>query len=222
MESKTKRTYLFFALRVIIATVLLAGIIVGIYWVAFRSYSTVAEWKYPDNREVLVMDGEHYRLVGVLGKNGLNASDFAINKTIGRVKDDETVTQGSSSLAREHTYVLYSVKNQTNALLLLEPDGSHSLYFREIAQWSDNEGKTFLYKGKTYDDIGLVSDYGSAFEGYLRLGFVSRTSDTEHGASMLFNIKKYPYLFVVEEEDGQPHLYCRRGEDRPLTLAEKA
>ena len=222
MESKTKRTYLFFALRVIIATLLLAGIIASIYWAAFRSYSTVAEWKNADSHDVLIMDGEHYRLVGALGQDGLTASDFAINKTIGCVKDDETVTQGSSSLAREHTYVLYSVKNQTNALLLLEPDGSHSLYFREIAQWNDGNGKTFSYNGKTYDDIGLVTEYGSTFEGYLRLGFVSRDSEAAHGATMMYNVKNYPYLFVVEEEDGQPHLYCRRGEDRPLTLAEKA
>ena len=184
MESKTKRTYLFFALRVVIATLLLGGIIAGIYWAAFRSYSTVAEWKYPDSHDVLIMDGDHYRLVGALGQDGLNASDFAINDTIGRVNDAETVTQGSSSLAREHTYVLYRVKNQSNALLLLESDGSHSLYFREIAQWNDDDRKTFSYNGKTYDDIGLVTEYGSTFEGYLRLGFVSRASEAAHGATM--------------------------------------
>ena len=222
MESKTKRAHLFFALRVVIATLLLVGIIAGIYWVAFRSYATVAEWKDSDSHEVLVMDGERYRWVGVLGKDGLNASDFAINDTVGSVKDDETVTQGSSSLAREHTYVLYSVKNQTNALLLLEPDGSHSLYFREIAQWNDDDRKTFSYNGKTYDDIGLVTEYGSTFEGYLRLGFVSRDSETVVGATMMYNVKNYPYLFVADGEDGKPHLYCRRGENRPLMSSEKA
>ena len=45
MESKTKHSHLLFALRVAVATVLLAGIIVGVYWIAYRAYPTVAEWR---------------------------------------------------------------------------------------------------------------------------------------------------------------------------------
>ena len=221
MENTTKRSNLCFALRIVIATVLLVGVIVGIWWAAYRSYPAVAEWKYSDSHEALLIDGACYRRVGILGQNGINVSDFTIDDTVGRVDDDETVAQGSSSLAREHTYVLYSVKKQTDAVLLLEADGSHALYFREVAEWVGDSQKSFEYKGKTYEDIGLVTDYGSEYEGYIRLGFVSRDSETAHHAVMLRNHKIYPYLLVVEGEDGYQHLFCRVGEDRPLSIAER-
>ena len=221
MENTTKRSNLCFALRIVIATVLLVGVIVGIWWAAYRSYPAVAEWQNSDSHEVLVMDGERYRRVGTLGQEGLNASDFAIDDTVGRVASDEAVTQGAADLAHDHTYVLYSVKKQTDAFLLLEADGSHTLYFREVAEWVGDSQKSFEYKGKTYEDIGLVADYGSEYEGYIRLGFVSRDSETAHHAVMLRNHKIYPYLLVVEGEDGYQHLFCRVGEDRPLSIAER-
>ena len=222
MESKTKHTYLHFALRVIVATALLAGVIVGIYWIAYRAYPTVAEWRYPDSHEVLVVEGERYRRAGVLGQNKLNAADYTIDSTVGRVKGGEAITRSASDLSSEHTYVLYRVKKQTDMLLLLEPDGSHTLYCLEVAEWaSTDDQNSFVYKGKTYEQIGPASAYGSDFNGYLKLGFVSRDSETAHGAAMLYNVKVYPYLLVVDGEDGHQYLYCRKGEERPLTLAEK-
>ena len=169
------------------------------------------------------MDGERYRRAGILGQDRLNASDYPLDNTIGRVKGGAAVTQSASDISREHTYVLYSVKKNADALLLLEPDGSHALYCREVAEWKNTDDqKSFVYKGKTYEQIGLATAYGSDFGGDDRLGFVGRDSEAGHGAALLYSVKVYPYLLAVDGEDGYRYLYCREGEERPLTLTERS
>ncbi len=226
MEIKTekKRRGLSFAWRVILACALSAGVIAGVYLLAYRAYSVTAEWKYADSHDVLLIDGARYRRVGTVGKDGLSSSTYPIGDIAGRVEDDGTVTKADDDpvdISREHTYVLYSVKNNTDVYRLLEQDGTHSLYWREVAEWesADNED-SFIYKGRRYERLGPVKDYGSGYGADKRVGFVSRDAKTSAAACMMSNVKTYTYLYVVKGTDGQQYLYCRVGERKPPSLAD--
>ena len=61
-QPKQKRA--FFALRAVIAFVLLMALIVGLYLVGFRSWREVAKWGENSNHEVLIYEEETYVLVG--------------------------------------------------------------------------------------------------------------------------------------------------------------
>ena len=226
METKTKHPHLRFALWFTVAAVLLTGVLCGIYWIAYRSYPVVAEWVDADSHEAFVMDGEVWRRVGTLGKNNLNASDYPTQDTVGRVDDDGAVTRapadGTPDISRHHAYLLYSVQKKADALLMLEPDGSYSVYWRDLAAWLGDDGvEAFVYQGKTYRHLGSVLNYGSSYSADAVLGFVSRSASAQHDAALMYSVKTYSYLLVVDGTDGQQHLYCREGEKPPFSLVEK-
>ena len=147
-QPKQKRA--FFALRAVIAFVLLMALIVGLYLVGFRSWREVAKWGENSNHEVLIYEEETYVLVGQIGKKGLNLKKYPIDKVLGQVRKDGTLMttaeetlppdaeegetvkvtppDGDPTLPHEHTYILYSVKDQEDYLLVLELDGEHYLY----------------------------------------------------------------------------------------------
>ena len=147
-QPKQKRA--FFTLRAIIAFVLLMALIVGLYLVGFRSWREVAEWGENSNHEVLIYEEETYVLVGQLGKKGLNLKKYPIDKVLGQVEQDGTLMttaeetlpadteegetvkvtppDGTPTVPHEHTYIVYSVKDQEDYLLVLELDGEYYLY----------------------------------------------------------------------------------------------
>ena len=162
-----------FALRAVIAFVLL-GILLGVlYWWGFHSYPTVAEWAEPGSHEAFVYDGVTYHRSGVIGKRGLTLKKYPIDEILGKVKDDgvplttapettaetaeeteepdpletetaeETETLPESVVPpagaglftdKDHAYILYSVKDKSEYLLVLEADGEYYLYYREGAK----------------------------------------------------------------------------------------
>lgn len=151
---QTKQKPAFFLLRAVIAFILLFALIAGLYLVAFRSFRKVAEWEEGSDHTVLVYKDETYVLVGVLGKKGLNLKKYPIDKVLGQVRDDgsvmttEEVTfpeeteegetlkvtppDGTPTLPHEHTYILYSVEDQEDYLLVLEKDGEYYLYQKTV------------------------------------------------------------------------------------------
>ncbi len=182
-----------FLFRAVLMFVLLGAILVGIYVAAYRSHPVVAEWgdpNKPGSHEVFVYDGAVYRLIGVLGKNGLTESKHPIGEIIGRVNDDtlaeteaptvspnadpdETVKvtppDGDPTLVRDHAYLLYTIKKSghENILLLLEKDGQHYVYYREVAVWEDPAAlTTFIYNGETYHRAGTVGSVGLSSRDY--------------------------------------------------------
>ncbi len=250
MASNTEKKHenLFFALRVLVAVVLFVGLGVGIYLVAYRGYPAVAEWKTAGSHAAFVYEGDTYVYVGEWGKTGLLKKDYVIDKSVGRVKDDGTPTEteavtlppdaepgetvepilpdGDPDLSRDHAYILYSIKNQKNVLLMCEPDGSYSVYFREIGEWSaEGDRRAFVYKGHTYELIGIIGRNGLSAKKYVtfkKLGVVRNdgAEDAEH-VYMINTVKVYDHLFIVEGVDGHDYLYCRaNAENPPVTTPE--
>ena len=149
-NTQPKQKKAFFTLRAIIAFVLLMALIVGLYLVGFRSWREVAKWGENSNHEVLIYEEETYVLVGQLGKKGLNLKKYPIDKVLGQIRDDGSVMtteeitfpeeteegetlkvtppDGTPTLPHEHTYILYSVKDQEDYLLVLEKNGEYYLY----------------------------------------------------------------------------------------------
>ena len=149
-NTQPKQKKAFFTLRAIIAFVLLMALIVGLYLVGFRSWREVAKWGENSNHEVLIYEEETYVLVGQLGKKGLNLKKYPIDKVLGQIRDDGSVMtteeitfpeeteegetlkvtppDGTPTLPHEHTYILYSVQDQEDYLLVLEKNGEYYLY----------------------------------------------------------------------------------------------
>lgn len=172
MPNETKPKSALFALRAVIAFVLLGMLLAVLYWWGFHSYRDVAEWAEPGNHDALVYDGETYYRSGVIGKRGLTLKKYPIDQILGEVKDDgipvttepvtlpeteeetdpvdtetaeetEPVTELESVIPppgaslfdeKKHAYVLYSVKDSEEFLLLLDKDGEYYLFYREGTQ----------------------------------------------------------------------------------------
>ncbi|MBQ9151834.1 MAG: hypothetical protein IJX72_06255 [Clostridia bacterium] len=174
MSTETKQKRALFALRAIIAFVLLGVLLAILYWWGFHSYRDVAEWVEPGNHDAFVYEGETYYLSGVIGKRGLTLKKYPIDKIVGQIKDDgtpvttEPVTLPETETVEEtdpidaetleetepvtelesvippagaalfeedkHAYILYSVEDNEDFLLLLEADGEYYLYYREGAK----------------------------------------------------------------------------------------
>ena len=175
--ARPKQKRALFALRAVIAFVILGILLAVLYWWGFRSYPDVAEWVTPGDHSAFVYQDETYYLSGVIGKRGLTLKKYPIDKMIGQVKDDgvpvttepvttvepetdaplppdetdewedyetepteETETAIESVVPpfgadlfedKEHAYVLYSVEDESDFLLLLGEDGEYYLYYRE-------------------------------------------------------------------------------------------
>ncbi len=246
-ERSRKYENLFFALRVLLAVVLLGGLIAGIYLLVYRGQPTVAEWARPGSHEAFVMDGKTYRYVNERGKGGWKSKDYETDKAIGRVADDGTPTEteppetlppdaesgetvkvpapdGTPDLSRDHAYVIYSVKNQEEALLLLEPDGSYSLYWREVATWEDVATlSAFVYEDRTYRLVGALGSNGLSSKTYIKkvkLGLVRNESadtdgeDADH-AYLIHTVDRRSHLLVVDAPGGKELLFCREGYANP-------
>lgn len=150
-ETKTQQKRAFFLLRAVLAFVLLFALIAGLYIWGFRSWSTVAEWADEEGgHNALIYDGKTYELVSVIGKGKWTEKNYPMDEVIGKVRDDgstmatETETlpadteegetlkvippDGDPTLPAEHTYILYSVKNKEDYLIVLEQDGEYYLY----------------------------------------------------------------------------------------------
>ena len=147
-QPKPKRA--FFTLRAIIAFVLLMALIAGLYLIGFRSWRNVAEWGENSNHEILIYEEETYVLVGEAGKKGVNLKKYPIDKVLGQVAKDGTLMttaeetlppdaeegetvkparpDGTPTVPHEHTYIVYSVKDQEGYLLVLEDNGMYYLY----------------------------------------------------------------------------------------------
>lgn len=153
----------FFLLRAIVAFILLFALIVGIYLVGFRSWREVAVWGEGSNHEVILYEDETYELEGIIGKKGLTLKKYPIHKVLGCVEDDGTVMtteeptlpadteegetvkvtppDGTPTIPTEHTYILYSVQDQEDYLLVLGEDGQHYLY-RKVIETEAEESET--------------------------------------------------------------------------------
>ncbi len=188
----------FFVLRVILALVLMALLLAGVYLWCYRSYPAVAEWEKAGSHDALIFEGETYRCIGEIGKRGLTLKKYPIGEQIGRVRDDgtpveteaptlppdaesgETVKRptpdGTPTLGQDHAYVLYSVKDLDNMLLMLDKNGEYYLYYREIAEWSSPADHTSLtYQGRTYIRAGVIGTGGYSAKNYaedMTLGLV--------------------------------------------------
>ncbi len=151
----------FFLLRAAVAFVLLFALIVGLYLVGFRAWRDVAEWGEEGDHTTLIYKDETYTLVGAIGKKGLTLKKYPIHKILGEVRDDgsvmttEEVTfpeeteegetlkvtppDGTPTVRHEHTYILYSVKDMEDHLLVLEKDGEYYLYQLQAETESETE-----------------------------------------------------------------------------------
>lgn len=174
---KAKQRRALFALRAVIAFVILGILLAVLYWWGFHSYPDVAEWVTPGDHSAFVYQDETYYLSGVIGKRGLTLKKYPIDKMVGQIKDDGTpvITEPVTTVAPEteeslppdetdewedyeteppeetetaiesvelpfgaglfaegdHAYVLYSVEDNENYLLLLCEDGEYYLYYKE-------------------------------------------------------------------------------------------
>ena len=148
--NQPKQKPAFFILRAVVAFVLLFALIAGLYLVGFRSWREVAEWGENSDHTALIYKEETYLLTGQIGKKGLNLKKYPIDKVLGQIRDDgsvmttEEVTfpeeteegetlkvtppDGTPTLPHEHTYILYSVQDQEDYLLVLEKNGEYYLY----------------------------------------------------------------------------------------------
>ena len=148
--NQPKQKPAFFILRAVVAFVLLFALIAGLYLVGFRSWREVAEWGENSDHTALIYKEETYLLTGQIGKKGLTLKKYPIDKVLGQVRDDgsvmtteeitfpEETEEGETlkvtppdctpTLPHEHTYILYSVKDQEDYLLVLELDGEYYLY----------------------------------------------------------------------------------------------
>ena len=151
-QNQNKRALL--TLRAVVAFLLLLALVVGIYLVCFRSWREVAQWGENSNHEVLIFEEETYVLVGVIGEKGLTRDKYAIHKVLGQVKQDGTLMttaeetlppdaeegetlettppDGTPTVPREHTYIVYAVKDKEDYLLVLEKDGEYYLYQKSV------------------------------------------------------------------------------------------
>jgi hypothetical protein len=150
----------FFIPRAVIAFVLLFALIAGLYLVGFRSWREVAEWGENSDHTALIYKEETYLLTGQIGKKGLTLKKYPIDKVLGQVRDDGSVMtteeitfpeeteegetlkvtppDGTPTLPHEHTYILYSVKDQEDYLLVLEKDGEYYLYQKTVETESES------------------------------------------------------------------------------------
>ena len=151
-QNQTKRGFL--TLRAIMAFLILAALILGIYLLGFRSWREVAQWGENSNHEVLIYKEETYELVGVIGSKGLTKDKYPIHKVVGQVKQDGTFMttaeetlppdapegetlettppDGTPTVPHEHTYIVYAVKNMEDYLIVLEKDGEYYLYQKSV------------------------------------------------------------------------------------------
>lgn len=159
-KSPAPRRWLW-GLRALVAFALMALLLVGLYRCGYRSYKEVAVWATPGSHEALIYEEETFLLGGQLGKGNLTKSKFPVDEIIGRVADEAETTAEETTAAEEtsaseetsaaetepetvippygaewfsdkpHTYVLYSVKDKADYLLLLEADGQLYVYHRE-------------------------------------------------------------------------------------------
>ena len=158
--NQPKQKPAFFILRAVVAFVLLFALIAGLYLVGFRSWREVAKWGENSNHEVLIYEEETYVLEGQIGKKGLTLKKYPIDKVLGQVRDDGSVMtteeitfpeeteegetlkvtppDGTPTLPHEHTYILYSVKDQEDYLLVLEKDGEYYLYQKTVETESES------------------------------------------------------------------------------------
>lgn len=158
--NQPKQKPAFFLLRAVVAFVLLFALIAGLYLVGFRSWREVAEWGENSDHTALIYKEETYLLTGQIGKKGLTLKKYPIDKVLGQVRDDGSVMtteeitfpeeteegetlkvtppDGTPTLPHEHTYILYSVKDQEDYLLVLEKDGEYYLYQKTVETESES------------------------------------------------------------------------------------
>ena len=158
--NQPKQKPAFFILRAVVAFVLLFALIAGLYLVGFRSWREVAEWGENSDHTALIYKEETYLLTGQIGKKGLTLKEYPIDKVLGQVRDDGSVMtteeitfpeeteegetlkvtppDGTPTLPHEHTYILYSVKDQEDYLLVLEKDGEYYLYQKTVETESES------------------------------------------------------------------------------------
>ena len=158
--NQPKQKPAFFILRAVVAFVLLFALIAGLYLVGFRSWREVAEWGENSDHTALIYKEETYLLTGQIGKKGLNLKKYPIDKVLGQIRDDGSVMtteeitfpeeteegetlkvtppDGTPTLPHEHTYILYSVKDQEDYLLVLEKDGEYYLYQKTVETESES------------------------------------------------------------------------------------
>lgn len=158
--NQPKQKPAFFILRAVVAFVLLFALIAGLYLVGFRSWREVAEWGENSDHTALIYKEETYLLTGQIGKKGLTLKKYPIDKVLGQVRDDGSVMtteeitfpeeteegetlkvtppDGTPTLPHEHTYILYSVKDQEDYLLVLEKDGEYYLYQKTVETESES------------------------------------------------------------------------------------
>ena len=156
-QNQIKQKPAYFTLRAILAFVILGALMVGIYFVGFHSWREVAEWGENSNHELLIYDDETYALVGVIvdnEKEALSLKNYPIHKVLGQVKQDGTLMttaeetlppdapegetlettppDGTPTLPREHTYLVYAVKYKKDHLMVLEKNGEYYLYRKTV------------------------------------------------------------------------------------------
>ena len=161
MEQQNQNKRALLTLRAVVAFLLLMALVVGIYLVCFRSWREVAQWGENSNHEVLIFEEKTYVLVGVIGEKGLTKDKYPIHKVLGQVKQDGTLMttaeetlppdasegetiettppDGTPTVPREHTYIVYAVKDKEDYLIVLEKDGEYYLYQRSVETETETE-----------------------------------------------------------------------------------
>ncbi len=174
----TTRKSLLLLLRTVIAFVLLAVLLAGLYVFAYRAYPTVGTWTEEGNHQAFVYEGTVYRLVGKRGGTGYSEKNYPFGERLGRLESDghvageahqetepatpgETVkaqpSDGTPTMERDHAYVLYNVKEKAHILMLLGTDGEYYIYYPEIAIWqTPGAYEVFAYNNQDYRLAGIL------------------------------------------------------------------
>ncbi len=219
--------------RILVAFLVLAALLVGIYFLVYRGNPVVAAWSTQGSHENIVYEGETYHRISVLGEGGLSLSTYALNKPVGRVENGAPVEteasteapDGTPTLVRDHSYTLYSVKNYDDMLILLETDGRYYLYYRELATWgTPGNHSTLIYDGYTYMSLGVLGKDGYSSGEYAtdtvrglvyNDGISADGTDISNHDFILHTVKYRSDMLIVSEPGGKKRLYYRQGGKNP-------
>ncbi len=234
----------FYTLRILIAFVLMAALLLGLYIFSYRSRLPVAKWESGGSHETFIYKEQIYRCIGRRGGSGLNAKNYPLGKSIGRVEDDglmepilgatlESGDHADPSLVRDHAYVLYAVEEKEHILLLLEPDEEYYIYIPEVAVWETGASELSLrYEDHAYFLIGKQGDIGLSKDAFAKgdiLGLVRNDhppvdgSDTESaesqpGENAPTDIELYEHYYIMSTVEKYRNLLMVEDVDGSLLI----
>ena len=111
-----------FLLRALVFFVIFLAIGAGVLRFSTHHYKNIARWGETDSMENLIYEDEIYHLAGEIGDPGLGTKTFPKDEVLGEVKPD-------GILDRTPPYVVWSVKEKEDFLIIVVDDDTQLLYY---------------------------------------------------------------------------------------------